>query len=282
MVAVAKDSAPPPSGVTVSRVRVALVQFLASRETKKGTDFVKRVVFRKLGEDIEPALLTDLVQATCARALDAESPPTFVWGIPSWVARVTRRTIADYFRGGEDDAENLDRGAAVDDDEGASVFDRHAPGTDWGARRMLIDKWLGTQLGDDPVRHDTYDAMVESAVVGHSLEDLAAARGITVSALTNRIHKLRKELAPKAALKDRETPRMLILFGLFGAVFLGVVAAVVLLLSLLFPPPPPPLVLPLAPSATAAPAPSPSFDNALPTAPAPDGGAENLKPRPPR
>jgi hypothetical protein len=270
--AVAEEE-PPPSGVTLGGVHAALLQFLASTQEKKGRDYIRRVIIRKLGKDLEPALMDDLIQLAHARALDARTPPLFVWGIPSWVGRVTRCAIADYFRNEEDDDEYLDRDA-----EASNWLDRHAPQTDWGARELLICKWLEKQLGDDPVRRQTFALMMEHNVVGRSLEDLAIENDTTPSALANRMHKLRKELAPRLALMDQEKPRrtVFLLLFLFGA---GVLAAILYLL-LRGPTPIAPTATPVlrpAPTATASVV-EPTFDNALPTQPSasPD---DNGKPR---
>jgi DNA-directed RNA polymerase specialized sigma24 family protein len=270
------EEGPPPSAVTAGRVRVALRAFLASRKKNEGDDFIRGVIHRKLGTDLDPALLEDLMYQAHLDALEAKSPPWTVGGIRGWVFRVTRRAIAHYFEARKADDENLDpEGVAADQ------FDRHAPSTDVGAREHLICKWLAKHVGDDPVRRDTMQVMLEKEVAGRSLGELAAERGTTVSALSNRIHKLRKELAPKATLMDREKPRLFILGALWLCGLGAFVAAVVVVWGLLFPAPPPPPPRPVlpVPSASAAPAPAPTFDQAFPTQP--DAGPEKperLKP----
>jgi DNA-directed RNA polymerase specialized sigma24 family protein len=257
------DEAPPPSGVTANRMTLALHLFLSSKEKKKGEDFLRSVIVRKLGPDLEPDLMDELVQLARTRALDARSPPWTVGGIPSWVGRVTRRAIADYFRAREDDEENLDPDAHAHD-----PFDRHAPQTDWGAREHLIAKWLEKQIGPDPRRRETFKLILEHEIADKSLKELAVEYGTTERALANRFHKLRKELAPKVALMDQEKPRRTVLLALF---FLGACAFVAVLYALwhlwLPPAPPPPRMLP-EPAPTASAAPAPTFDQALPTTPA--------------
>ena len=260
---------PPPSGVVLDPVHVALRQFLASREQKKGTDWVRRVIIKKLGSDLDPALMDDLVQAALQDALEAQSPPWFIGAIPAWVARVTRRAIAHYFQAKKDDDENLDP-----DGVAADQSDRHAPQTDWAAREHLINKWMHKQIGDNPAKMATFDLMMQAYVVGRSLRELAIENHTTESALSNRFHKLRNELAPKVALMDKEKPRMVILFSLWFFALCAVVTAIVLAWHFLLAPPPPPLPILPVPSASAAPAPTSTFDQALPTQP--DGG--RLKP----
>jgi hypothetical protein len=272
------EEAPPSSGVSLGRMHAALLQFLASREEKKGRDWIRRVIVNKLGPDLEAALLDDLLQLAEARALEAKSPPVFEWGIPGWVARVTRCAIADYFRNKKDDDENLEPDAVA-----ADQLERHAPETDWGAREHLICKWLRKEIGDDPIKVKTFAMMMEVNVVGRPVAEVAAENHMTASALSNRMHKLRKELAPRMALMDQEKPRraILLLLFLFGA---GVLAAILYLL-LRGP-------TPVAPTATPAlrPAPTttasvvvPTFDNALPTQPSAspdDNGGKPQRPKP--
>ena len=272
--AVAEEE-PPPSGVTESRVRVALREFLGSKEKNKGSDFMRGVILRKLGKDLDPGMLDDILHLAHVDAMEGKSPPWTVGGVRGWVFRVTRRAIAHYFQARKEDEKYLDPDAVV-----AYQFDRHAPSPDWGARELLICKWLEKQVGDDPVRRDTMQVMLEKEVAGRSLAELAAERGTTVSALSNRIHKLRKELAPRVALMDEEKPRLFILGALWLFGLGAVVTAIVLAWQVLFPAPPPQPPRPLpVPSASAAPQPAPTFDNAFPTQPdaAPDV-PQRLKP----
>jgi DNA-directed RNA polymerase specialized sigma24 family protein len=268
-VAAFADEPPPPSGVSLNPVKTALLEFLASRERKKGRDFVTSVIIRRLGKDIDPDLLDDLVRYAMLEALQASSPPWTVGGIPGWVGRVTRRQIAHYFQAREDDDENLDPSAHAHDPS-----DRHAPQTDWGAREHLIAKWLDKEIGPSPRRRETFQLILEHEVAGKTLAELAAENRTTERAIANRIHKLRKELAPKVARMDEEKPRRFVLLALLG---LGI-AAVLFVLYLLLQPllfasrPRPPAIVP-APAPTLSAAPLPEFDQAFPTTPdAQDGG----------
>jgi DNA-directed RNA polymerase specialized sigma24 family protein len=270
------EEAPPPSGVTESRVIAALRRFLASREKDEGDDFIKGVIIRKLGKDIEPALLDDLVHLAHVEALEAQSPPLTVYGVRGWMFRVTRRAIAHYFKARKDDDENLEPGAEVSD-----WTDRHAPQTDWGARELLITNWLGKQIGDDPVRVKTFRLMVEHEVHGRTLGELAAENRTTEGALSSRFYKLRQELIPRLALMDQEKPRraIFVLLFLFAC---GVIAAVLYLL-LLGPTPIAPTATPVlrpAPTTTASVV-EPTFDNALPTQPSASPDVDDGKKPPP-
>jgi DNA-directed RNA polymerase specialized sigma24 family protein len=272
-VAAAKEEAPPPSGVSLNRVHAALLMFLASPDPKKGEDFIRRVIVKKLGRDLDPDLMSELRQHAYLRALDAQSPPWTEAGIPAWVGRVTRRAIADYFRARKDDDENLDPDARASD-----WLDRHAPKSDWGAREHLIGKWLEKEIGPDPRRRETFKLILEHEIAGKPLGELAVEHGTTETALSNRFHKLRKELAPKVARMDEEKPRRFVLLALFGFGFAALVAVLCWLMLVLFPhAPPPPRMLP-EPAPTVSAAPAPTFDQALPTTPAPND-AGDLKPQ---
>jgi hypothetical protein len=238
-------------------MRADLQRFLASRKQNEGRAFLRSVVVKRLGPDIEPALLDELVQLAATRCMEAKSPPVLVLRIKSWAAIVTRRAIVEYFRGGEDDQRNLNRDVNVAD------LSERQPGTDWGARGHLLDKWLEAQLGPDDTRRHTFNLMCEHNLHGRSLEELAAREGTTANALSARFYKLRNELAPKLAAMDDEKKRPMLLFALFLGGFALLAVIVVLLWHLLVPPSGAPLppAPPAVPSATFT---EPTFDQAQP------------------
>ena len=262
----------------VDDVKAALRAFLASVEKGKGSDYIRSVIVQKLGPKLEPDLRNELVQLATLEALEAKSPPWTVGGIPGWVARVTRRQIAHYFRARKDDEDNLDPRA-----EPSDTFDRHAPQTDWGAREHLIAQWLDEAIGPDPRRRETFKLILDHEIAGKTLGELAAEYHTTESALSNRFHKLRRQLVPKAALMDQEKPRRAVLLALFVFGLGALVALVTWLLRLWLPVSPPIPVVP-EPIPTLSAAPSPSFDQAFPTpssAPANDAGERKPQERKP-
>jgi len=285
---------PPPSGERVGGVVVALRRFLASEQLDEGRRFVRAIVVRRLygprpkKDAVDDTLVDDLTHAALERALTAKSPPWTERGMPGWVSRVTRCAVADRFRGLEDDVENLDRKADV-----VNWADRRQPATDWGAREHLIAKFLESKIGDDPYKVETFRLMMEARVVGRSLEELAREHRTTPHALKMRFQRLTRELVPHVSLMDREKPRRAILLALL---FFGALALVALLIAFLWgalrpaPPPAVPALEPLAPSASAPPAPGPAprFDDALPTKPGPaptrdvSPAPQDLKPPLPR
>lgn len=274
----ASDAAPPPSGRTLFDGRVALWRFLASPDDKEGAHYIRGVIFKKLGQPLDDDLVEDLVQSASAAALAAKSPPLFSWGVSAWVARLTRRTIAAYFEAKKEDVEFLERGA----DAAIQPGERHGPATDWEARAHLITKWMEGQIGQNPTKVQTFRLMCEHELHGKSLRELATEHQTTSSALSNRFHKLRAELAPKVSVMDKEKPRRTLLFILL-TIALGI--AVALLLWLLRPAPEPRAVpeVPLvhsAPSASAVVLP-PVFNQAVsaPT-PEPDTPGKPAQPAP--
>jgi DNA-directed RNA polymerase specialized sigma24 family protein len=309
----ADEAAPPPSG-TRTRIIGAMLAFISSRKENEGRDFVIGVVKTKLGNKVNPAMLEDIVQAALAEAVECRWPPWTVGGVPPWLARITRRQIAAYFRAergqvkrkpGEPEKPEptaRPRSAAAHNAEAARlerhgdaenaprveprertewIRDRASPPTDERARARLIHDWLARQIGSDPRKVHTLGLMKEHEVDGFTLGELAAREKTTERALANRFHKLRVELAPKVALMDDEkTRRMVFLFLIFGGI--GFVIALAIALWLLFFYSPPPVVpsepaLRPAPSASAVPAPPPEFDNANPTEP-PLGDASRSEP----
>ena len=154
-------------------------------------------------------------------------------------------------------------------DAGKVGGDRHGPAPDWGAREHLIVKWLGSVIGDDPRKVETFRQMYEKEVVGRLLGEIARESHTTEAVLSSRLYKLRQELIPKLARMDQEKPRRAILLVLFLLALGLVLAAVFWLLSLLAPPTAVPVtpVPRLEPPVTVqppAPAPPPSFNQALP------------------
>ena len=283
------EAAPPSSEAALGRIEAALHRFLASRKDKEGRDFIEGVIVERLAgkgakkEEVDHDLLDDLTQLAWVRAREGESLPWTEWGVKPWVRRVTKRAIAEYFRGGEDDRENLVKGVSVEE-----TSDSHAEKTDYGAREHLIAKWLEGQCEGDAVAKRDFALMMEHEVVGRSLAELAVAHDTTEQALANRFYRLRKRLIPRVALMDEEKPRKFAIFGGIFAFFGGLVAVVIYVVWLhYFAPPPPPPPLPELPAPSASAAPGPEFDNALPTQPAPsaeppDAGAKPLPDKPPR
>jgi hypothetical protein len=268
-VADASDAeAPPESGLRPRNVREALVHFLGSSKKSEGPAFVRGVVVRSMygdnPEDAEEQLVDEIAGGALARAFKAKWPPLTVGGIPAWVARVTRCEIADYWRENEKDKARIDRGV-----DASALADRRAAGTDYGARQYLLMKWLARQLRNNPVELETYRLMYLHNVAGFSLEELAAEYHTTPIALAMRFHKLRKKLAPKIKLMDRELPRRAIIIFLFGAGVAVLVAIFALVVWPLLRPAPQPHAPPIpatpVPSASASAGPAPSFDQAVPT-----------------
>ena len=264
--------APPASGPRLTTVAEAFQRFLRSTRSDEGLGYVKGVVVWKLygprpdPKDIDQPLVDWLASDAMTKALTTTSPPWTVRGIKAWVRRLTLCAVVDAWRREQKDKAYLNRDVDV-----AGVAVRHAPATDYGAREYLLCKWLERQLGDDPVRRQTFRMMWEHGVEGYTYEELARKYHSTPNAIELRCRKLRKELAPKVALMDRENVRRGVILFLFGGGIAAAIALIVLALRLLLAPspvgpvpPPPDVVLPPASATASTPPPAPSFDQALP------------------
>ena len=279
----------PLPGESRDEIIEAIVRFIGSPRDDEGPKFIRRAAIRRLygrkradaapGEkkskkqkDDEEYLLDEIVSLTVVRALEAEWPPWTRWGIPGWVTRLTHRSIYAHFHDREDDVEHLARGVDVAQLGGSQAF----PKTDYGARAHFLAKQLDLLFKGDPAREKTFRLMWAKDVDGWTLEELAAENHTTVGALSNRFHKLRKELAPKVTAWDDEKKRRSILFMLFGAVLVWIAVLIVWLWQPLQQPP----HRPVQPVRIVVPAPAPSFDQALPPTSVADAGNDDDKKAP--
>jgi DNA-directed RNA polymerase specialized sigma24 family protein len=291
----ADEGAPPPSG-TQTRVIAVILEFIASRKKGEGSDFVIGVVKDRLGKNVAHDMLEDIVQGALVKAVECRWPPWTVAGVPAWLARLTRRQIADYFRkekgrieepkgkSGQPRPEKPEptarpRSAAARNAEAARlerhgdaenaprveprertewIRDRASPPTDERARARLIHDWLAAQIGSDPRKVHTLGLMKEHEVDGFTLGELAERERTTERALANRFHKLRVELAPKVALMDDEkTRRMVFFFLIFGGIGFVIAFAIALWLLFFSPPPVAPAEPALRPAPSASAVPAP-------------------------
>jgi DNA-directed RNA polymerase specialized sigma24 family protein len=253
-VAAGADAAPPFAAAPRSLVRAAVERYLASRDEDEGLSFIRGVVVRKLygpkPKNVDEDLVHDIAQLAVVEALSSRHPPLLVSGVRAWTKRLTRCTIADYFRDRADDDESL-----APDADPVDWSDRHAPATDWDARAHLITKYMWQAIGGDERKATTLRMMSEHENDGFSLADLARKYGTTERALANRFHKLRQEVIPKVSIMDREKPRraILLLLLLFG---MAALAALLWWLLVGAGPSSTPAVPTVAPSAVAPPGPT--------------------------
>jgi DNA-directed RNA polymerase specialized sigma24 family protein len=290
-VAQAVPSIPPPRESGVDLIKDAVVRFLASRREDEGDAFIRGVVIAKLyptaddRKQADEALVDDLTQRAGLKALEIRWPPWTLAGVRGWVKRLTHRTVFAYFREKKREEKYIARDVDPADLSGSQAF----PKTDYGARAHLIYKYMARLIGDDPVKVKTLRLMYLRDE-GHSIEELARENGMTPGALSLRIHKLRKELAPKISIMDDEKKRLMILVGFWGGGPLLVIAIALWLWLHPSPQPPAPPAPRPVPTASASPAPTLDIARDTPARAAPDAAtvdttpdaAPRPRPRPPR
>lgn len=270
------DAPSQPEGMTAddfdgpkAEMRRAISAFVGSKE---GRELIKSFIHERLGPNIQPELFEDLLQGASIGAITSKWLPLLAGGMRAWLRRLTRRTIADHFKGEAVHRKYLDR---EKDAEQERDHDNH--GTDVAARELRILGWLRSVISDERDQK-TLALMFEHEEAGVPLADLAAREKTTPSGLSNRFYKLRVKYAPHLSIMDDEPKRRAVL-ALLLLFFLG--GAVALVAWLLSPPPrAEPPALP-APTATVAPkpAPEPTFDQALPPLPEP-GPLQKPQPAP--
>ncbi len=258
-----------------------------------------REVTRLVAAKVPPSYVEDVVQDVFVEAVKAadRNPPAHEGLLPSWLATITRRVVADFlerrarrakYEGDMPDELEGEPGApdgaagveASEDDEPPALpeasYDPRAADDDEGqVDAWLARQWLEKQVAGDPRDEETLAILLEHAQGGKTYQDIARARGMSLTALSTRIFEFKGRYIPRYKRWRNRAVLLLVLGGV------AIVAEIVLLLWLwlaprdagirpdLYRPPP------IAPSATVV-APTP-FDQALPTrtAPAPD------KPEPP-
>jgi DNA-directed RNA polymerase specialized sigma24 family protein len=230
--------------------------------SKQGQELIKSFIHERLGPGIQPELFEDLVQGASVEAITSKWLPLLAGGMQAWLRRLTRRTIAQHFKGEQVHRKYLDREKDAEQER-----DRDDHGTDVAARELRILSWLRTVI-TDARDQQTLALMFEHEEAGVPLADLAAREKTTPSGLSNRFYKLRLKYAPHLSIMDDEPKRRAVLLALL---LFGLGAVVVFVVWLLRGPPAPPPPAPPAPSATVAPSagPAPTFDQALPPPPTP-------------
>jgi len=197
------------------------------------------------------------------RSLDARMP---------WAKTIARRAVANYFRREavhrkwlhpEADVEQLAPGPD-DGSPGAPVEE--------GAEQWLLSDWLEARVCRSVRDAETLEMIRYKADAGKSWEDVAAEWETTVSAVHNRVHKLKKKYLVMYERHRDERNRMWMLVALGVALAIGIAVAV-----RLWPRAKTEGIVPeVYPSATAAPSASAApFNQALPHQ------EEEGKPKPP-
>jgi RNA polymerase sigma factor (sigma-70 family) len=238
----------------------------------------------------------DIVQDANEEALRAleRTPPSRDEALPAWLAQIARRVAADFLaqraRRSKYEGPMPEEPAEAhwgDAESGQSERPHRAPEPSHDPRiddaaelhPWLARRWLEHEVAGDPRDKETFEIVFEHAQGEKTYQQIAAERGMTVTALSSRIFEFKQAYIPRY---KRWRNRAIIVILLGAAAVL--VAAVVLWRLLQRPdsigPDPsiaPPPQLPI-PSASAS-APEP-FEPALPTRPLPPDKPLPDKPAP--
>jgi RNA polymerase sigma factor (sigma-70 family) len=227
----------------------------------------------------------DVVQDANEEALRAleRTPPSRDEALPAWLAQIARRVAADFLvkraRRAKYEGPMPEEPAEAhwaDAESGESKRHRQAPEPSYDPRiddaaqrhPWLARRWLEHEVADNPRDKETFEIVFEQAQGEKTYQQIAAERGMTVTALSSRIFEFKQAYIPRY---KRWRNRAIIVILLAGAAVLLATAVLWWLLQRpdsIRPDPStaPPRQLPV-PSASAS-APEP-FEPALPTRPLP-------------
>jgi|CZKU01.1.fsa_nt_gi RNA polymerase sigma factor (sigma-70 family) len=211
------------------------------------------MVLSTVSESAPEGMVEDLAQDALVEALVAfeVAPPAQSHALPGWMATIARRTVADYLEKrtrrsqyeGEmprvfDDAKLDESGPPRSPSDrpepavSAPVFDpREASDEDDAMQGARLFRWLEKQVEANPRDRETLQMILEHGRTDKTYDQIATEHGITLVALSSRIHEFKKKYTPRYR---RERERAVLLLFLFG------VALVALVLYLLSRPAPPP------------------------------------------
>jgi RNA polymerase sigma factor (sigma-70 family) len=291
----APQSGTGPSSATVIPLHRASIDarraFVARADMR---DMVRAIVATRVPAQHVEDIIQDAIEEAL-RALE-RTPPSRDDALPAWLAQIARRVAADFlaqrtrrakYEGPmpEEPAEAHWAGA----ESGESKRPRRAPEPSYDPRfddaaelhPWLARQWLEHEVADNPQDRETFEIVFEHAQGGKTYQQIAAERGMTVTALSSRIFEFKQLYIPRY---KRWRNRVIIVILLGGA---AVLLAAAVLWSLLQRPdsirpdpstaPPPQLPVPSA----SASAPEP-FEPALPTRPLPPDKPLPAKPAPRR
>jgi DNA-directed RNA polymerase specialized sigma24 family protein len=193
------------------------------------TAFVRRRVSSQRVEDVRQDVLV--------RALEATSLPSVERALPSWMRTIAERTIAgDHTKRVRrkehekqiDELRDLERlarahGVAADvagemDDEAAELTYDPRDTMHWDTHRFLIRPWIEAQVRDNARDKETLDLLLEKASSGKTYDEIAAAHGMSLTALAARVFQFKKKYLPRY---QRDRNRAIVLLLLFAAVMLA-------------------------------------------------------------
>jgi DNA-directed RNA polymerase specialized sigma24 family protein len=220
----------------------AFAAFLARPDTRR---WVLSIVKDKIPVDH----VEDVAQDALAEALKAfvKAPPSRDEVLIVWIATITRRTVADFWKkrgrrrkyegnmpvGPDAPALDLayDSESTFEDDEGEpaaaepSYDPREGSVDDLELKGGFLFRWLERQVAKSPTDRETFEIVLEHGLGDKTYQTIAKERGLTLTVLSSRIFEFRKKYIPRY---KRERNRAVLLLLLFGA---AVVAIIVWLLS---------------------------------------------------
>jgi DNA-directed RNA polymerase specialized sigma24 family protein len=160
---------------------------------------IRDVVARRLVPGVPPDLVDELVQRTSLAVLETTTwTPRSIETARAWIAGVAVRTVALYFR--RESAHRRWINAEVDV---VDVEDQAVPAADTPDGGWLVSDWLARAVANDARDQETLALLLYKARTEKSHEQVAEDHGITVPALKNRIHELKRKYAPRWQRRQR-------------------------------------------------------------------------------
>lgn len=202
---------------------VVRAEVYAYLEGKASRSLVKRVVRAHVARKTPRFVCEDIESDAVTRMLEAKQPPTRPEAMDAWACVVTARAVVDYFRRGASDMRWLRRDVEAADQpaEPPEALD--------GDDKWLLSTWLAEQVKDDAADKVTFDLILEKGRTGRSYEQIAAERGMTPAALSNRIYRMKLKYLPRRLRHEEQRNRMILMWLLAGAAAVVVVIAYLLL-----------------------------------------------------
>jgi DNA-directed RNA polymerase specialized sigma24 family protein len=201
---------------TVSREAVRA--FLARVDTMRD---VRAIVAARV-----PATnVDDLVQDSLREALEAadRAPPHRADALGAWVAAIARRVVADFLEQRARRAKYQGPMPREEDDverPEPSSDPRESDDDQEEVHTWLVRHWLEQQVADHPRDKETFEILLEHARDARTYQEIADARGLTLPALTSRIHEFKYKYVPRYK-RWRNRAILLVLLG--AAVIVAVI-----------------------------------------------------------
>jgi len=268
------DGKPDASGVKPVLAPEVVARFLSRKATIR---FMHTIVRERLKGKVPLHHVEDVRQQASVRILASKWRPSTEEALPSWVARLTKFQVFDFFRSRATDRKHLDAEGdpeAVRGEDESDVHER-VEGDRW-----LILPWLEKQVAGNPSESEGLAWLRENAK-GKTYRQIGEAAGVSENAVRKRIQAIKNKYIPRWEkhrwdLENERVRRERFIFLLkLGGLVVAFAAAAWLVWWLLHPRVEDIRREPeLTPSPSASAAPVPSRDIAAPT----DAGPATPKP----